>query len=367
MLDAVLRQAGYRTGLFTSPFLHRFNERMRVNGEEIPDNELEDICDSVRPFAEAMEERPSEFELITAIAMLWFLRKKCEIVVLEVGLGGEYDSTNVIDPPECAVITAIGLDHTAMLGNTIPEIASAKAGILKPGSPAVTGTGNAEADEVIHRTAREKHALLYPVDYGKLRILHMNENGTTFDYNGLEKLTIPLIGAFQPRNAAIAIETLLVLRNRGYDISDEAIRRGLATVSWAGRFEILSKCPLFILDGAHNPHGISAVAESLKTCFPERRFVFLMAVMRDKSVNEMIRILVPLADRFITVRPNYDRALTEEELATMIRIAGGVAETAPTVEEGVSRAVLLAGNTGGVCALGSLYISASIREALKHL
>ncbi len=366
MLDSILREAGYRTGLFTSPYLRRFNERMRVNGEEISDFELERITNTVRPVAEALEETPSEFELITAIALIWFLQKKCDIVVLEVGLGGEFDSTNVIDPPECAVITAIGLDHTAMLGNTIPEIAEAKAGIIKSGSYVVSGTGSNDAEKVICRIAKEKNVTYAPVNYNEIRINHMDENGTVFDFKDLFGISIPLVGDYQPRNAAVAIEAIYALRDRGYTISDTSILEGLASVSWPGRFEILSRHPLFILDGAHNPHGITATTESLMKCFPGRRFIFLISVMRDKNAKEMIKILVPLAERFFTIRPEYDRALNEEELAEMIREENGSVEACSTVKEGVRRAIITAGSDGAICALGSLYVSAAIREAVEQ-
>ena len=230
MLASCLQAAGYRVGLFTSPFINRFNERIQINGEQIPDEALVQLVEQVRPAADAMTDIPTEFEIITALGMLWFARQRCDIVVLEVGLGGTLDSTNVIDPPECAVITALGMDHVKELGPTLADIAAAKAGILKPGSPAVSYGGVPEADAVIARVAKEQHAPLTVVDFSKLRFDGGNLDEVTFDFDGLDGVRLPLIGSYQPRNAAVAITALRVLRGRGWDIPEQAIRKGLETV-----------------------------------------------------------------------------------------------------------------------------------------
>ena len=366
MLASCLQAAGYRVGLFTSPFINRFNERIQINGEQIPDAELVRLVERVRPAADAMTDIPTEFEIITALGMLWFARQQCDIVVLEVGLGGTLDSTNVIDPPECAVITALGMDHVKELGPTIADIAAAKAGILKPGSPAVSYGGVPEADAVIARVAKEQHAPLTVVDFSKLRLHGGDLDEVTFDFDGLDGVRLPLIGSYQPRNAAVAITALRVLRGRGWNIPEQAIRKGLETVKWPGRFELLRHAPAFVLDGSHNAHGMRATVQSLRDRFPGEKFVFLLSIMADKDVDEMLDLLAPLAKRFVTVAAHTPRALPAETLAEAIRARNIPAEAAPGIEEGVARAVELGGQ-GPVCALGTLYFSGEVREAFQKL
>ena len=366
MLASCLQAAGYRVGLFTSPFINRFNERIQINGEQIPDEALVELVERVRPAADAMTDIPTEFEIITALGMLWFAEQKCDIVVLEVGLGGTLDSTNVIDPPECAVITALGMDHVKELGPTIADIAAAKAGILKPGSPAVSYGGVPEADAVIARAAKEQHAPLTVVDFSKLRFDGGDLDEVTFDFDGLDGVRLPLIGSYQPRNAAVAITALRVLRGRGWHIPEQAIRKGLETVKWPGRFELLRHAPAFVLDGSHNAHGMRATVQSLRDRFPGEKFVFLLSIMADKDVDEMLDLLAPLAKRFVTVAAHTPRALPAEMLAEVLRARGIPAEAAPGIEEGVARAVELGGQ-GPVCALGTLYFSGEVREAFHKL
>ena len=286
--------------------------------------------------------------------------------MLEVGLGGTLDSTNVIDPPECAVITALGMDHVKELGPTLADIASAKAGIIKPGSPVVSYGGVPEADAVIARTAAERHAPLTVVDLSRLTIEDGDLDAVTFDFDGLNGIRLPLIGSYQPRNAATAITALRVLRSRGWNIPDSAIRAGLEQVRWPGRFELLRHSPVFLLDGSHNAHGMRATVQSLRDRFPGQKFVFLLSIMADKDVDEMLALLLPLAGQFVTVAAHTPRAMPAETLAEQIRARGGRAEPAPTIEAGVARAVAL-GGTGPVCALGTLYFSGDVREAFAKL
>ena len=366
MLASCLQAAGYKVGLFTSPFINRFNERIQVDGEQIPDTELVRLVERVRPAADAMTDIPTEFEIITALGMLWFAEQQCDIVVLEVGLGGALDSTNVIDPPECAVITALGMDHVKELGPTIADIAAAKAGIIKPGSPVVSYGGVPEADAVIEKVAAQQHAPLTAVDFAKLKFDGGDLDEVTFDFDGLDGVRLPLIGSYQPRNAAVAITTLRVLRGRGWNIPEEAIRKGLETVKWPGRFELLRHAPAFVLDGSHNAHGMRATVQSLRDRFPGQKFVFLVSIMADKDVDEILDLLAPLAKQFVTVAAHTPRALPAETLAEAIRARNIPAEAAPGIAEGVARAVQLGGN-GPVCALGTLYFSGEVREAFSAL
>ena len=363
MLDSCLRAAGYKTGLFTSPYINRFNERVQVDGVPIPDGDLVRLVERVQPAAAAMADTPTEFEFITALGMLWFAEQRCDIVVLEVGLGGALDSTNVIDPPECAVITALGLDHVKELGPTLADIAAAKAGIIKPGAPAVSYGGAPEADRVIAAAAHACGAPLTVVDFTRLRLRGAGLDGQTFDFDGLAGLTLPLLAGYQPRNAAVAVTALRALRARGWDIPDEAIRRGLASVRWPGRFELLRRSPPFLLDGSHNAHGMRATADSLRSLFPGQKFVFLVSIMADKDADEMLRLLLPLAKAFVTVTAPSPRAIPAADLAARIEALGGRAEPAASIPAAVERAAALAAG-GPAAALGTLYFSGEVRQAV---
>ena len=362
MLSSILEEAGYRVGLYTSPFINRFNERMQVNHQPIPDEELAALTEYVRPYADAMADSPTEFELITALAMVWFARQKCDIVVLEVGMGGELDSTNIIDVPEAAVIAAMGMDHVKELGPTMADIARAKAGIIKEGGRVVSYGGNPEADEVIAAVCRARNASLCQPDFSAIVPGDFSLEGQTFSYKGWRGLRIPLVGAYQMNNAAVVLETVEVLRQRGWSVSDEAVRKGLADTRWPARFEVLRRDPVFIVDGGHNPHGIRATAESLRRLFPGRKITFVTGVMADKDVEHILGLIVPLADQFFTVRPDNPRAMDAGELAARIEAMGAKATACASVRDGVDRAIQAEGPHGVACALGSLYMSGEVRS-----
>ncbi|MFI3168698.1 MAG: folylpolyglutamate synthase/dihydrofolate synthase family protein [Faecalibacterium sp.] len=365
MMANCLRCAGYKVGLYTSPYIQRFNERMQINGNQIPDETLVDLVARIRPVAEQMAGIPTEFELITAIGMLYFYEQGCDIVVLEVGLGGTLDSTNVIPCPAVAVIAALGLDHTEQLGSTLAEVAAAKAGIIKAGGSVVSYGGTPEGDAVIAATCARHQAALTQVDFTRLQPKAQTLTGTTFDYAGLVDLQIPLLGQYQPRNAALAITALQILVQKGWRISEEALREGLASVTWAGRFELLQTVPPFVLDGSHNVHGLQATAHSLRDLFPAQKYTFVLGVMADKNVDEMLDILCPLAKRIVTVTPHNPRALPAKELAAKITARDVAAIVAHSIPEGVATAQKLA-QKGVVCALGTLYFSADIRAAVQQ-
>ena len=362
MLSSILEEAGYRVGLYTSPFINRFNERMQVNHQPIPDEELAALTEYVRPHADAMADSPTEFELITALAMVWFARQKCDIVVLEVGMGGELDSTNIIDVPEAAVIAAMGMDHVKELGPTMADIARAKAGIIKEGGRVVSYGGNPEADEVIAAVCRARNASLRQPDFSAIVPGDFGLEGQTFSYKGWRGLRIPLVRAYQMNNAAVVLETVEVLRQRGWSVSDEAVRQGLADTRWPARFEVLRRDPVFIVDGGHNPHGIRATAESLSRLFPGRKITFVTGVMADKDVEHILGLIVPLADQFFTVRPDNPRAMDAGELAARIEAMGAKATACASVRDGVDRAIQAEGPHGVACALGSLYMSGEVRS-----
>lgn len=365
MIASILRQSGLRTGLYTSPYIRVFNERMQVNGAMISDEELVAITEEMMPYAEKMrDDSPTEFEWITAAAMLYFKRRACDIVVLEVGMGGELDSTNVIAPPECAVICAIGLDHTAYLGDTVEKIAHAKAGIIKNGTPTVMYPAERGVTEVIETACATHGSRLTSPDFSALRIKEATIDGIVFDYKNLHDLHLPLVGTYQPYNAAMAIETAKVLSERGYPIDENTIRKGIAAVTWQGRFEILRKDPVFILDGSHNPHGMQATVASFGEYFGTRKIHFVIGAMADKDVTQMLSLLLPHAERFYTVTAPNPRAMQAETLAETIRSCGAKAQAFSDIGTAVSAAIENAGRDGICAALGTLYFSADVRNAV---
>jgi len=364
MLSSILEEAGYKVGLYTSPYINRFNERMQIDHQQIPDDELVEITEMVRPYADAMADPPTEFELITVIAMLYFARNNCDIVVLEVGMGGELDSTNVIRTPEVAVLTAMGMDHINELGPTMADVARAKAGIIKAGGSVVSYGGNAEADPVFLRRAEEMGCVFRQVDAAAVLPGEFSLEGQRFSYKNWQDLRIPLVGEYQTRNASLVLETVEALRERGWQIGGEHVRRGMEATRWPARFEVLRRDPVFILDGGHNPHGINGTAESLKRLFPGRKFTFVTGVMADKDVESILGLIVPLASRFFAVCPDNPRAMKADVLAARISALGVEAAACASVAEGVERAMAAEGPGGVVVALGSLYMSGDIRECV---
>lgn len=362
MLAAILQSAGYRTGLYISPYINRFNERIQIDGEPISDADLARLATRVRSIAKEMADPPTEFETVTALGLKYFAEQGCDIVVLEVGMGGRLDATNVIPVPEVAVITRIGLDHTKTLGGTIEQIAFEKAGVIKEGGDVVLYGGDPEADPVFERACTERRATLTKTDFSRIRNVTADLDRLRFDFLPYEGLELRLVGLYQPYNAAVALTAIERLTARGWRIGEEHIRRGLMQARWPARFEVLSRDPVVIVDGGHNPQGVRAAVESLAAHFPGRRITFVLGVMADKAVAEMLDLIVPAAERVIAVTPDNPRALPAAELANMLTARGVTAEAAPGVESGVRRAIELAGPDGVVCALGSLYMSGAVRS-----
>lgn len=365
MLAAILRRAGYRTGLYTSPYILRFNERMQVDGVEIPDDALCELTEYVKPHADAMAERPTEFELITAMGFEYFKREQCDIVVCEVGMGGDWDATNVIGNTECAVMTNIGLDHTKFLGDTVEAIARTKAGIVKPGRPCVLYRQQASVEQVIADTCRGKGAPLYRADFDAIIPRSASLDGQRFDFGERKGLFLPLLGAHQLKNAATALTAIDVLRGRGWAIPEAAVRQGFSEVTWPGRFQVLRRDPLFIADGGHNPQCLAALEEALRAYLPGRKLVFLCGCMADKDYGDMFRRLAPFAREFVTVTPDNPRALPAKDLSDYIEKTLGLPATpCDTVADGVALAAEKAGPQGAVCACGSLYMMGEVMQAV---
>lgn len=363
MTASVLKAAGYRTGLYTSPYLYRFNERMQINGKLIEDEPLCRCTAAVKEKAEKLEEKPTGFELMTAVALLWFAEEKCDIAVLEVGLGGRFDATNAIDTPECSVIMNIGLDHTAILGDTVEKIAAEKAGIIRENCPCVLYEQEKSVEDVIASRCRELSAPLIKADFTQIAPVFDSLEGQAFTYRG-EMYALSLLGLHQLRNAAVVTEITEVLKKRGWRLSPEDVEHGLYAAGWPGRFELCREEPDFVVDGGHNPQCAETVAENLLHYYPDTRRVLLMGVMRDKDYESLADILAPCADEFVTVTPDNPRALGAAELAAVLEKYGKPVTVCESVGEAVDTARELAGEDGMVCAVGSLYLAGAVRYAL---
>ena len=360
MLASILRAAGFRTGLYTSPYLFRFHERMQINGEPIGDEALAALMTRIQPLAEAMEDHPTEFELITAAALLWFAESGCDIVVLEVGLGGRLDATNVIPAPEAAVIMNIGLDHTAVLGDTVEQIAGEKAGILKPGCEAAVYQQQESVLEVIRQRAAAVGAEVHVADFSQIVPEFDSLEGQSFLYKG-EPYALALLGAHQLRNAAVVLETVEILRRRGWRLEQGDVEHGLYAASWPARFELVSEEPPFIVDGGHNPQCAESVRDNLLHYFPRSRRVLLVGVLADKDYPALFEILNEAADAWVCVTPDSDRALPGEKLAAWLQRFGKPVTVCGSIPDGVDAARELAEGDGMACAVGSLYMAGAVR------
>ena len=395
MLASILKSAGYKVGLFISPYIQVFNERIQINGENIPDNRLADITTRVKEVAEAMDDHPSHFELITAIGFQYFLEEECDIVVLEVGMGGELDSTNAIDVPEVAVLTNIGLEHTEYLGDTMEKIAATKAGIIKTGTSVVCYDSVPEVINTIRKVCTEKKVPMRVADMANIVPISSDIDGQTFKFlrknisttmgivtvgRNMVKETeatyrLPLLGKHQLHNVAVVLKTVDVLNEKGWKIPDESIREGIANVSWPARFEVLSKDPIFILDGGHNPQCAEALTAGLDEYFPGEKIVFLLGILADKDYKTIVDMMLPYAKEFVCVTPISNRALPAEELAEYIRSKGIDAVAVDKIAKGIALAIEKgdAENSSAeakdapVVAFGSLYLAGTVRTEFSKV
>ena len=366
MTASILRKAGYRTGLYTSPYIYRFHERMQVDGQEISDEELAEVTEYVRPLAQSMEESPTEFELVSCIAFEYFRRKQCDIVVLEVGMGGAMDSTNVIETPEVAVITNIGLDHTEYLGNTVEEIALTKSGIFKENGHAVVYRSTPSVEAVFEQVCQQKHVSLKKADFAGLKLKRHTLEGQVFDCGERKDLILPLLGDHQLHNAAVALAIADTLIEEGWKITEQNIYDGIRDVRWPGRFDVVGKDPLFIIDGGHNPQCIEALVKNIQDYLADKRVIALTGVLADKDYADMYKPVMPLVQKFVCITPPNPRKLEAQLLAQYLQQAGADAVGCDSIEAGVEKAMELAGKDGVVLCFGSLYSIGAIRDALNQ-
>ncbi len=367
MLASIFRKAGYRTGLYTSPYLIDFNERIEVDGTMISNDELCEVTEYVRPLADSLADKPTEFELITAIGFEYFARRACDIVVCEVGMGGEFDATNVIPAPEAAIICNIGLDHTAFLGDTLEKIAATKSGIIKPGCDAVLYRSTPSVERVVEERCEKVGARLHKADFDSIKSISADLFGQVFDWESFKELKLPLLGEHQLDNAAVVLTAVEVLRAKGWAITEANIREGLRDVVWHGRFEIVRRDPLFIVDGGHNPQCIEALVKSVKTYLSGREITVLTGVLADKDFHCMYKDAAEFAKEFVTVTPGNPRALPADKLAEYLKGFGKPVTACRSVADGVRLAVEHTKKDGVVLCYGSLYMLGEVYAAIKLL
>jgi len=364
MMASVLKTCGYKTGLFTSPYLYRFNERMKINGKDIADDMVVSLVERIQPLADSMEDHPTEFEIMTAAAILWYAEENCDAVVFEVGLGGRFDATNIIEKSEVSIIMNIGLDHTAILGDTLEKIAFEKAGIIKPNGRVVLYKQSENVEKVIRGRCEELGAELVISEPSKIKTEFDSIEGQVFTYKNVP-YAIPLLGAHQLKNAAVVLEAVELLRRKGWKLEQSEVEHGLYAVSWPARFEVLSDEPYFVVDGGHNPQCAETVRDNLLRYFPGKKHVIMMGVLRDKDYMSLAETINEAADEYICVTPANDRALPAEELKAALEKFGKKAEAYETIDDAVAAALKAAGKKGVACAVGSLYMAGDIRACFN--
>ncbi len=323
MLEAILCRAGFHVGRFSSPAVFSPEEVYQIDktpiAKEILDGLMEEIAAACSRLESLGKPVPTIFEMETAAAFVWFYRMKCEIVILETGLGGRLDATNIIKKPLCSVITSISKDHTAILGDTLTQIAWEKAGIIKKGRPAVLSWQTPEVFEVLQERCKAMQCELWQCQDKKARNLRYEEGRLVFDWEDFSEISLSLVGAYQPQNAVCAMLAAHCLKSLGYNISKEDVKEGLAAARWPGRFEVVAKAPLMVIDGAHNEDAAKKLRETLEMGFTNQKIIYIIGVLGDKDHEGMLRQLLPLAKKVYTITPENPRALSAQELCREAR------------------------------------------------
>lgn len=372
-LSTVLKEAGYRVGRYVSPTLFSYRERIQVNEEYIRKESYARHVSAVKNVIDEMTARgkahPTPFEIETAVAFLYFIEEHCDIVVLETGLGGDTDATNIIRTPVMEVLVSVSMDHMQFLGNTLEEIAAHKAGIIKPETVAVSALQQPEAMRVIEEKAKEQRAQLYIADWTQAEDLQYGMEEQSFSYRDFKNLKIHLAGSYQIKNAVTAVEAVLALQRLGYRISEEQLRSGLAKTVWRGRFSVLQKEPLILMDGAHNRDGAQMLKESMEQYFAGRRIFAVCGMFRDKEYEEVLKLTTPYFTHLIAIQtPDHPRALPARELAEAAKQYMSEVECADTLEAAVRRALVLAdAKEDVILAFGSLSFLGELEKALKSI
>ncbi|QCX32965.1 bifunctional folylpolyglutamate synthase/dihydrofolate synthase [Caloramator sp. E03] len=371
-ISSMLKCQGYKVGIYTSPYLERFTERIKINDKEIGEDEVADLVEKIKPLVERIieegYERPTEFEIITTCAFKYFKDKNVDFVVLEVGLGGRFDATNVVNPI-LSVITSISYDHMNVLGDTLSKIAFEKAGIIKEGRPVVIYPQDKEALSVLLDVALNRNSRIFMVDDMKHDIKSNTIDGIIFDvywWKNYKDIKIRMLGTHQVMNAITALYTIEVLRMQGYEIENSSIYKGLEEAKWPGRFEVISKSPYIVLDGGHNIQGIESLTETLKYYFKGKRIVAVCGMLRDKEYTKMLEKLFEVCNSFITTEPDSPRALSAAELEDIIKGLGKEAISSKSIEDAVEKGLSSVKNDEVLLFCGSLYMIGRVRSILKQ-
>lgn len=369
-ISTVLKKAGYRVGRYISPAIRCYEERIQVNEKNISKKALceelvkiKTVCDEM--VAEGLH-HPTPFEVETALAFCYFVEKKCDIVVLETGMGGREDATNVIQNTLVSVIASVSMDHMQFLGKTLEKIAGEKAGIIKPNSDVVCLKQSQEVLSVVEKKAEEVGSRLLIADPSLVKNVKYSLKGQTFDYGECKKMQTSLIGSVQVDNAVLAMEVLKVLVQKGFSISEDAMRKGLKETVWNGRFSVIQKSPLFVIDGAHNEDAAKKLAKSIEIYFTNKRIIYIMGILKDKEYEKIIALTAKYASQIITVAtPGNPRAMDSLELAEEVMKVNPNVTCAASVEEAVEMAHLLAGKEDVILAFGSLSFLGRIMDNVE--
>ncbi len=360
-ISSILKETGLKVGLYSSPHLIRFTERFKINGEEISQNKAMELIEELRT-AFSPEEPPTFFEATTAMALVYFARENTDLAIMEVGMGGRLDATNVITPLVSA-ITNISMEHQDFLGNRLLDIAKEKAGIIKKGVDVVTAATQAPVVRLFETVAKKRCASLWRVG----KDMRYRTTKTGFHYSGpglrIKEIRLGLMGMIQSRNAAVALGMIERLGEKGITPSETEIRKGLQNTVWPGRMHIVETNPTVLLDGGHNPAALRALAHSIRNGFKYRRLVLVIGVMADKEINQMMRAIVPLADYLICTRPVYSRAAEPETLMAKALPFGKPGEIAPFLTDALTRAKEMADPRDLIVVCGSLF---TVGEALPY-
>lgn len=372
-ISSILISQGYRVGIYTSPYIERFTERIKINSSEIGEDEVARLITEISPDIDRVEkeglERPTEFEIITACAFKYFKEQKVDFVLLEVGLGGRFDATNIVDP-FLSVITTISYDHMNVLGDTLGKIAFEKAGIIKEGRPVVIYPQDKEAMDVILSEAKMKNSPVKHAGDMKYKVIQDSVDGIVFNVLGSREykgIRLKMTGSYQVMNAITALRAIEVLAEEGIKIENRAIYEGFAASAWPGRFEIMNREPYIVLDGGHNMQGIEVLTSSLKKYFPGKKIRIVCGMLKDKEYGKMIERLGEAASEFIAVRANSPRALSADELRSAIEESGKKAIAAGSIREGVDKALEVTKKEEVLVFCGSLYMIGEVRSILGKL